>query len=272
MTNERIMLWADGEYNYSNGKYQLQYIDTYIHDDDELRPSILVIPGGGYRIVAGNESDNVAQCFYEMGYQTFVLCYTVDEPQVNPLKLQPLNDLSRALRYIRMHSKEFKIYQDQVALCGFSAGGHLAASLCVHYEDIKDIDEKFNAFSNRPSAAILCYPVITTGFYTHEDSIKTLLGPMATMDEIKYMSLEKHVTKDTPPCFIWTTALDDIVPIENSELFAKALRGSSVPYALHIFSEGRHGRDLGEATETEPEITEITIWPDLADEFLMRYM
>lgn len=270
MITGRDIIWEEGENTYKNGRYQLQYIDFFIHEDDEARPGILIIPGGGYTHVSPREADNVAERFYQLGYQAFVLMYTIDEFVRSPLKLQPLRDASRAVRYIRKKAVEFKLFENKLAVCGFSAGGHLAASLCLHYKDIED--EKYAEYSNKPDAAVLCYPVITAGNFAHKGSFDTLLGDMATMDEIKYMSLEKQVTEDMVPSFIWTTAGDESVPIENSMLFAMALREKKVPYALHIFSEGGHGRNLGYATEDKPAINEIQVWPELADRFISRYM
>lgn len=269
MLKDTRTIYEEGENTYFNGKFQVQILDSYIHSDAQLRPGVLVVPGGGYDHISPNENENVAMRFYELGYQAFVLTYTVDETKSFPLKDQPLKDISRAVRMIRANGAEFKLYENKLAVCGFSAGGHLTASLCVHHEDIKD--DKYPEVSNRPDVAILSYPVITTGNYAHASSVHCLLGDMATLEELKYMSVEKQVTADTPPAFIWTTAGDMSVPIENSELYAKALRDNGVPFALHIFSEGSHGRNLGYASEKGPEIHEITVWPELADCFLTRY-
>lgn len=270
MIRDTITLYEEGEYKYKNGCFQMPYIDTYIHEDDEARPGLLVVPGGGYDHLSPNEWENVALRFFELGYQAFALNYTIDSTKSIPLKLQPLMDISRAVYTIRSMAKEFKLFEQKVAVCGFSAGGHLCASLCVHFEDVAE--EKYAGLSNRPDAAILCYPVITTGTYSHKSSVRQLLGDLATLDELKYMSVEKQVKADTPPAFIWHTATDESVPVENSEMYAKALREQRIPYALHIYSEGGHGRNLGEAGPKGPEIHEITSWPELSDTFLTRYM
>lgn len=270
MIRESITIWNEEECKYKNGLFQCQVLECFIHDDDQPRPAVIVVPGGGYDHVSPRESNNVAQEFYDLGYQAFVLIYSVDATKEIPLKLQPLMDISRAVRYIRHYGDKFKLYNNKVALCGFSAGGHLCASLAVHYEDIED--NIYSDVSNRPDAIILSYPVITTGNFAHVGSVKTLLGELATIDELKYMSLEKQVTEKTPPAFIWTTAADKSVPIENSIMFAMACAEHKVPYALHIFSEGRHGINLGKKTETDEEIYEITVWPQMADCFLMKYM
>ena len=270
MIQKTDLLWDEGENTYDNGKYQLQYVDSFIHENAQRRPGILIVPGGAYTHLSGNESGNVAQRFFELGYQAFVLNYTIDETQRKPLKLQPLRDISRAMRFIRSEEKRFKLYASQIAVCGFSAGGHLAACLCTHFNDIPD--DKYPDVSNRPNAAVLCYPVITGGFYAHKNSFRTLLGDMATLDEIKYMSVEKQVTPDTPPTFIWTTCCDESVPPQNSELYARACIDNGVPAALHIFSEGKHGIGLGGGTDGKPMLREVAVWPQLADIFLQRYM
>lgn len=270
MIRESIMIWNEGEYTYKNGHFQCIIMESYIHDDEQLRPAVLVVPGGGYTHVSPRESENVARCFFDLGYQAFVLTYSVDETESVPLKMQPLMDISRAVRLIRKNGKSYKLYEDKVALCGFSAGAHLCACLGVHYEDVED--SLYGNISNRVDAMILSYPVITTGNYAHKGSVNTLLGELASIEELKYMSVEKQVKENTPPTFIWTTAADKSVPIENSKLFAAACAENKVPYALHIFSEGRHGINLGEKTDMDDEIHEITFWPEMADCFLTRYM
>ena len=111
----------------------------------------------------------------------------------------------------------------------------------MHYGDAVDPDPAYAAYSNRPDGAILCYPVLTAGEYTHEDSIRALAGADAPAAERDYFSLEKHVTADTPPCFLWQTVEDDLVPVENTYLFAMALRKAGVPFAHYVFPNGRHG-------------------------------
>ena len=117
-----------------------------------------------------------------------------------------------------------------LAVCGFSAGGHLCGSLCVHCEDIPD-NETYKEISNRPDAAVLCYPVITSGEKAHRGSFDALLGEGASAEELEYMSLEMQVTKNTPPCFVWATVSDQAVPVENTLMFLQACREKGVqPY------------------------------------------
>lgn len=241
MFTERIDIWKENEYSYKAAYGFVPNIRTYIHDDDEVRQAMLVVPGGGYCMVVPPEAEIVAKEFYNRGMNTFVLTYTTDITFSVPLKMQPLNDISRAVRLIRSRSDEFKIDVNQLAICGFSAGGHLCGSLCVHYDEVKDKDEKLEAFSNRPDAAILSYPVITTGDCGHGSSIEALLGKEPTAEELEFFSLEKNVTENTTPCFIWQTVTDDLVPVENSYLMAGALMKKGVPCSYHAFPSGHHG-------------------------------
>ena len=246
MTGERISLWQEGEYHYPAAYGFVPFMTSYIHEDRTLRPCMLVVPGGAYRNVSPSEGHLPAEEFYRAGYNVFVLAYTVNLLD-EPLKLQPLADISRAVRIIRKDSGKYKVDSSRLGVCGFSAGGHLCASLCVHYADITDRNPKYQAFSNRPDAAVLAYPVITSGEYAHRDSMTALLGPGASEEELAYMSLERHVSPDTPPCFLWQTVTDATVPVENSYLFAAALKKAGIRFAHHVFSEGVHGMSV--ATE-----------------------
>lgn len=246
MIGRRTEIWREWEYSYPAAYGFRPIIVSYIHEDKKVRPCMLVVPGGGYRYVSSTEADPVARTFYAAGYNVFVLTYTVNYLD-EPLKLQPLMDIARAVRIIRYHAEKCSVDPDKMAVCGFSAGAHLCASLCVHYSDISDPDPKYAPISARPDAAVLGYPVITSGEYAHKDSFTALLGADAGEKELEYMSLEKHVTDDMPPCFLWQTASDESVPVENSYLFAMACRKAGVPFAHHVFSEGIHGMSV--ATE-----------------------
>ena len=255
MTGEKILLWREGEYHYPAAYGFAPFMISYIHEDREIHPAMVIVPGGAYRNASPSEAHLPAETFYRYGYNVFVLVYTVNLLDT-PLKMQPLQDISRAVRMIRSKADRYSVDPDRVAVCGFSAGGHLAASLCVHYKDVADPDGRFNVWTNRPDAAILAYPVITSGQYTHVDSMLALLGSEPGADELEYMSLEKHVSADTPPCFVsadtppcflWQTVTDASVPVENSYLFAQVCREQGVPFAHHVFSDGVHG--LSVATE-----------------------
>ena len=234
-------IWQDGEYNYRAAYGFVPDIHAYLHEDDTDRDCMLIVPGGGYCMVVPHEGELPANVFYEQGMNVFVLTYTTDITMSVPLKHQPLNDISRAVRFIRKRAGEYKISGKKLLVCGFSAGAHVCGSLAVHFADVKDPDPQYADISNRPDGAILSYPVITSGEYSHFYSFQTLLGLGAEEAEMEYFSLEKQVTSDTPPCFIWQTATDDLVPVENSYLFAEALKKAGVPFAHYVFPTGMHG-------------------------------
>ena len=152
-----------------------------------------------------------------------------------------MEDMSRAVRFIRKRAEEYNISGKKFFTCGFSAGAHVCGSLAVHYNDVEDKSAEYKDISNRPDGVILSYPVITCGEKTHIYSVQTLLGYEPTKEELDYFSLEKNVTEDTPPCFLWQTATDDLVPVENSYMMAKALKEKGVMFAHYVFPSGFHG-------------------------------
>lgn len=294
MKKQSCRLWDPSEYSYEMAFGFIPNIVPYIHDDDEERPAVIIAPGGGYAMVSPTEGEVVADRFYEKGYQAFVLTYTVDPlmnaplvrnthygealhggaplvhtlhdnqpPESQPLENQPLRDISRAVRYVRRNAAQFHVDPDKLAICGFSAAGHLCCSLGEFYEAVSDPDSEYSSFSNRPDAIILSYPVISSGEFAHQDSFRNLLGrdvydgSTAHSELLETWSLEKHVTDKMPPCFIWQTATDELVPCENSFLLAEALKKAGVPYALHIFSHGTHGMSVANKAWACSELGEL---------------
>ena len=139
----RENIWEEGEYTYAAAYGFTPNIHGYIHEDDTVRDCMLVVPGGGYCFCTPHEGDMVAREFYKRGMNTFFLAYTVDITMSVPLKHQPMEDLSRAVRFIRKNAKEYRIDPDKLVVCGFSAGGHVCASLCNHFEEIEDKNDKY---------------------------------------------------------------------------------------------------------------------------------
>lgn len=240
----REQIWKDGEYDYAAAYGFTPNIFAYLHNDDDKRDCMLIVPGGGYCMCVPHEGELPAMEFFERGMNVFVLSYTTDITMSVPPRYQPLNDISRAVRLIRSRAGEYNTEGKKLVICGFSAGGHVCGSLAVHYNDIKDCDPELDKISNRPDGVILAYPVITTGEYTHADSVKALLGNDPAKDELEYFSVEKHVSSDTPPCFIWQTEEDGLVPVENSYLLAMALRKNKVKFAHYVFPAGHHGLSI----------------------------
>ena len=244
MKKQTINLWKKEEYTYPCAGEFLPNITAYLHEDETVRPAMVVVPGGGYAFVSPTEGEIVAKRFYEAGYQAFVLTYTINMLQLKPLGKQPLRDISRAVRYIRYHAESLHVKCDQIVCCGFSAGAHLTGSLAVHYQDEELANEPYAEISNRPDAVLLCYPVITSGDKAHRGSFDLLLGQDAAEEKLTWASLEKQVTEDTPPAFLWQTMTDATVPVENSIMYTKACREAGVLCELHLFMEGRHGMSL----------------------------
>ncbi|MFS5861461.1 alpha/beta hydrolase [Streptococcus agalactiae] len=243
MIKKQEQIWNTDEYNYEASYGFIPYITTYLHSDKKVRSAMLIVPGGGYRKVASGEADIVAKEFYGREFNVFVCTYTTNYFQNHPLYMQPLLDLSRAVRYIRKHSNRFYINPNQLTTLGFSAGGHLVASLGNRYGEISDVGD-FSIINNRPDFLILSYPVITSGKYAHSDSFVSLLGADATQYDLEKFSVELQITENFPPSFIWHTMEDSLVPVENSLLLSLALRKMNIPHELHLFSSGDHGLSL----------------------------
>lgn len=204
----------------------------------EMRPAVIVIPGGGYGHVSYREGERIALAYSAAGFHTFIIDYCV-APHRHPL---PILNAAKALKLIRTNSQEWGIAPDKIAVCGFSAGGHLAASISTLWnnENIFTSDTEKNKL-HRPDASILCYPVITSGDYAHKGSFKNLTGSETENELWELFSLENRVDKNTPPAFLWHTYSDNTVPVENSMLYAQALRKNNIPFELHIYPDGVHG-------------------------------
>ena len=208
------------------------------------RPAVLICPGGGYQYHSLLTSYTPAMEYLAHGYHVFILWYSLRRtPAEPPLYLTPLLQLSAAVMEIRAHGEEWGVLPEQLAVCGFSAGGHLAASLTVHWNHPRlTALQDTGSGLNRPSGAVLCYPVITAGEKAHRDSILALTGGDPEWNA--FFSLERHVTPETPPCFLWHTMEDGLVPVENSLDMAAALVRAGVPAELHCYQRGGHGLGL----------------------------
>lgn len=151
-----------------------------------------------------------------------------------------LEDALAAMYTIRSRAGDFGIDPNRLGVIGSSAGGHLAAHVSVAYDRLK------TDVSLRPDFTVLCYPVISaTHLSSHTGSVKNLLGENPSQEQLDEISCEKHVTEQTPPCFLWHTAEDDVVPPVNSMLFAEQLQNHGIPHELHIYARGSHGLGLG---------------------------
>ena len=202
------------------------------------RGAVVVIPGGGYSHKAAHEGEPIARMLNSAGIAAYVLDY-----RVHPCPHEaPLADARRALRLVR--SLGYK----KVAVLGFSAGGHLCCTAATRYDaGSAAAADPVERLSSRPDAFIPCYSVVTFGPYAHAGSRQMLLGDLeADENLIHFYSNEEHVTADTPPAFLWHTAEDGAVPVQNSLALAKALADHGVSFELHVYPRGRHGLGLAQ--------------------------
>ncbi len=205
-------------------------------------PVMIFCPGGAYSGLADREGEEAAKKFFAAGYSCFVLRYSVGERARN---FEPLKQLAATVAQIRREADRLRIDPDKVAVIGFSAGGHLAASLGVLYDDARFLEAWGRKEHIRPDAVVLCYPVITADKFTHWETIRNVSGGAAEgTPEYTYWGLETHVDGNTPPVFMWHTAEDAAVPVENSLKLSAALSGAKVPFELHVFPQGCHGLSM----------------------------
>lgn len=195
-------------------------LTAYLHDlsrelpNMDIRPCVMILPGGAYHMLSDREGEPVAAAFLAQGYNAFILRYSVGKDKRFS---DALGDGQNALRLIRANAEKWHINPRQIAVCGFSAGGHLAASLGVTGEE-------------RPDAMILAYPCI--------------LDSMSRILDFPVPSCNEMVDSNTPPAFLFHTANDSCVPVENSLRMADALASNNIPFEMHIFKSGPHGLSL----------------------------
>ena len=219
-----------------------------VHRPDPTRAcgtGIVVCPGGGYQGLAmGHEGQEIAAWLNELGVAALVLDYRHrGKGYGHPA---PSLDVQRAIRIARARAPAWGLDRQRIGVLGFSAGGHLAATAATRFDAGRpEAEDPVERFSCRPDFAILCYPVIALGEpFTHVGSERNLLGPDPDPELIRELSLEKQVTAETPPTFLFHTDADEGVPAENSLAFYSALREHDVPAELHIYAAGRHGVGL----------------------------
>lgn len=228
-----------------------------------VRPAVMILPGGGYEHCSVREGDPVAMQFLQAGYQVFVLSYTISP---TPLRWQPLIDASGALLHLRRNAAKLRVDPFKIAVCGFSAGGHLAASTAILW-DAAPVRQALGITGEeaRPDAVILAYPVISAGPHGHQGSFDNLAGDDAALRAT--FSLENHVKEDLPPFFLWHTVDDGTVPVQNSLLLAQALTDHHVPYELHLFHHGTHGSSIC-TREVNVPIPHASAWVSLCTGWL----
>lgn len=300
MLIKKIQLWKDNEH---------ANLFAYILDNSKEfktninRPAVIICPGGGYLEVSDRESEPVAMRFAAQGYHTFILRYNTyfnkrisdfnNPPKGNERSIfpGPLFDLAKSMTIIKENANKWFVDIGKVFICGFSAGAHLAASMGVHWQD-DFLKKKFRVDSKifKPNAIILGYPLTDYNLMKekllHENqneslrryfeiSGKAVFGKdNPTDEELSKLSPVNYVTSNTPPTFIWHTANDSMVYVENSLKFASQLTKNKIPYELHIFEDGPHGLSLCDETTAGEEIhinPHCSIWFDLAIDWMKRH-
>jgi len=256
---KELPLW-EGDAPGSKGKGPRD-IPTLTHflapEEINTGAAIVIYPGGAYGGLAGHEGRGYAEFLQMHGINAFVVKYRLGSAGYrHPVML---NDAARAVRTVRANAVALKIDPNRIGVMGSSAGGHLASTLLTHFDEgdakSKDPIEKV---SSRPDLGILCYPVISMGPLAHVGSRRNLIGKNPPAELVKELLNELQVTANTPPTFLWHTANDGAVKVENSLAFASALSKAKVPFALHVFENGRHGMGLA----SKPPYENVHPWAD----------
>lgn len=225
------------------GNLYTYFLDSSIEmRPNEKRPVILMCPGGGYEMTSDREAEPMAMQFLAMGYHVAILRYSVCPVRYPAALLQ----VAESVLYLKEHADEYHIDPEKIVVQGCSAGGHLAANYGIAWNS--PFLTKLMGMENDPerlrvAGLLLCYPVITSGEKAHEESFCNLLGEQYE-EKKEELSLENQVTPDTPPTFLWHTATDETVPVENSLYFFQACLQQGVSAELHIYPVGGHGLSL----------------------------
>jgi acetyl esterase/lipase len=283
-----------------SGAYFTAYL---LEDSKELlpgkkRPVVVIAPGGGYLFTSDREAEPIAMKFLSLGYHAVVLRYTTGDMEGETIGVgkQALKELALTIRYLRQKTDLWYLDKDKIAVCGFSAGAHLAANLGVHWSDIELAesihDNHVEVEEIKPNALILGYPLLDFEVML-EKTIKEANNP-ELKDNIAFMKIANRaltgedelteeiikeysprcwVSENTPPTFMWHTAKDNLVFSENSLTFALELAKHNVPYELHVFQDGGHGLALANkvtANSEEQIDQESEIWFELATKWLSK--
>ena len=260
--HQTILLWANGAPGAKgDADVDKPSLTLYpVSGSGKVETGVVVFPGGGYvHLAMDHEGTQIAEWLNKLGISAFVLKYRLGPKYHYPVELW---DAQRAIRYVRAHAQDYGIRADRIGIWGFSAGGHLASTAGTHFDNgDHNTGDPIDAVSSRPDFMILAYPVITMlDPYAHHGSLHALLGEKPNPELVRSLSNETQVTPETPPTFLFATANDNVVPVENSVQFDEALNKAGVPAEMHIYLKGPHGVGLA---QNDPV---LRTWPDrLAD-------
>lgn len=240
---------------------------VYDVESSQPAPALVILPGGGYGGLAiDHEGHQIARWANEMGMSAFICQYRHRGSGKGYGHPHPLMDAQRAIRMVRANKEKWNIDPKRVGIIGFSAGGHLCSTLLTHFDEGNAAaTDSIDRESSRPDFGILCYPVIDFDkSYTHKGSQRNLLGENPSTELFQSLSNSTQVTKHTPPTFMWHTAQDTVVPIENSLRFYSALSSNGVMSELHCFPLGKHGLGLAAGKPGAEQ------WPTLCRQWLVN--
>lgn len=242
---------------------KMRFVTTPILDfypapaEKSIGAAVIICPGGGYwGIAIAHEGAQVAEWLNSIGVSAFVLKYRLPDNSIMKDKsIAPLQDGQQAIRTVRFNAKKWNIDPGKIGIMGFSAGGHLAATVSTHFNE-KVYEPKFPV-SARPDFSIFIYPVISMNEkITHMGSRINLLGENPTPEMVARFSNELQVNGNTPPAFIVHSIDDNLVPVENSINYSLAMKNAGVPCELHVYQGGGHGYGMGRSKGTESD------WPE----------
>lgn len=222
-------------------------METFIHSDTEKPlPAIVVLPGGAFGMLDYPEGEPVARTFYDRGFHTFVLNYSVGEYSEFP---NPLTEVSWAIWEIRSHAEEWNVDPDAIALMGFSAGSGVAGMSATQW-DMEGLYESVgapDAESVRPNAAVIGYGAAdnTNTILDNPEATNPGIWGKIVTDRTPELDFVNYIDADTSPMFIWHTIGDRYVPLENPLMLASAMQEQGLPYEIHIFHDGYHGMSVG---------------------------
>lgn len=237
-----------------------------------VRDAMLVLPGGGYGMCSDREGEPVVRKYLAAGLNCFMLKYSTGE---NARDFAPLVEASLAMAHIRDNSAEYGIDPERVFAVGFSAGGHLCASLGTFWNApwlLEKLDMPYG--KNKPTGTVLSYAVISGGEIGHEGSFYNISGKTRSEDPEIYerYSVEKHVSADSAPAFIWSTSDDGCVNVENSLMLAAAFKRAGMQFEMHIFPHGPHGLSIAEyeTSVNNPALIDqrVATWVQLSLEWM----
>lgn len=232
--------------------------------------AMVIFPGGGYEFLATeHEGNRPAAWFNAVGVSCFVVKYRLGPAYHHPIEMW---DGQRAIRWVRAHARQYGIDTARVGVMGFSAGGHLAATVSTHYDSGNpSAPDSVDRHPCRPAWSILGYPVITMdASFTHAGSRKNLLGDSPSRQLVDSLSNEKQVTSRTPPAFLFHAKDDNVVPVRNPQAYFDSLIRHGVEGVLKLYDKGGHGFGLADGQGGAPDDPILATWPGLAGDWMEK--